>query len=143
MKLNLVFIFLIAVLGSVSSCNRYGFPLRPNNLYSGYEIVIPPYNQNSQKAINVAVIKIVESNYDTSLLSIMLMENDSSYLVDFDVKEPIRRSIKDGETVMVVTQDGNTTLIISKKDLTVLKHYGSYRLQSILARQAFISQMLS
>lgn len=77
-------------------------------------------------AINLAVIKIVEPNYDTSLFSMILMENDSSYIVDFDIREPIRRTIRDGETVMVVTQDGNTTVIISKDDFKVLKHYGAY-----------------
>lgn len=125
MRLPLIIIWSIAVCLSIFACYKYGFPLRPERLYSGYETVNPPFDENAQKAVTIAVIQILKSEFDTAMLVMDLMENDSSYLVDFNPKEIGPRIVK-GDTILTVTADGNTTVIISKEDLKLLVHYGPF-----------------
>ena len=115
----------MAVWLSISACNKYGFPLRPEGLYSSYKSVNPPFDENALKAVNVAVIQVVKAEFDTAMLVMYLMENDTTYLVDFNPKE-IEPRIVNGDTIITVTADGNTTVIISKKDLRLLIHYGPF-----------------
>lgn len=115
----------ITVLIIISTCNKYNF--RPENLYGGYMALNPPFDENAQNAINIAIIQILKSEFDTASLNMKLMEDDSTYLVDFDPKQPPVKIDENGDTTWTLVCDGNTTVIISKYDFIVLKHYGPFR----------------